>query len=72
MNASELLAIQLQLLEGEKGDNWPDRTGPDQMYLLIGLWIGLQMYGNWKIAPTDVHYNIGTDKSTRRDLLHRK
>jgi len=72
VNVTELLAIRLLLLGGEKSDNWPDRAGPDQMYVLIGLWIGLQMYGNRKIAPTDVHYNIGTDKSTSRELLHRK
>jgi hypothetical protein len=42
------------------------------MYVLIGLWIGLQMYGNRKIARTDVHYSVGTDKSTSRELLHRK
>jgi hypothetical protein len=35
--------------------------------VLISLWIGLQMYGNRKIALSDVDYSIGTDKSTRRD-----
>ena len=68
VNVTELLAIQLPFWRVKRVII--GRTGPDQMYVLIGLWIGLQMYGNRKIAPTDVHYNIGTDKSTSRELRY--